>query len=155
MVLGSALAREVGSSAGAAALSAHLQRAEDAGRRPLLRGKCDPAGDATLGYVVAHVLPQAEGVTVVDVTSTARVHFWRARASAVALRSTLGVMHHAERCVHMHCMHMMHMHALHRAACSCTHCTALHSHARIALHCMHMHACACSCMQQWREQRKK
>ena len=36
------------------------------------------------------------GVTVVDVTSTARVHFWRLRASGAALRSSLAVMHHAE-----------------------------------------------------------
>ena len=96
-MLGSSLARAVGGAPGGAALSTYLQRAEAEGRLPLSRGKCDPAGDASLGYVIAHVLPHEEGVTVVDVTSTARVHFWRSRASATALRSTLAVMHHAEK----------------------------------------------------------
>ena len=70
---------------------------EAAGRRPLHAGKCDPAGDSSLGYVVAHTLPPELPVKIVDVTSSARVHFWRNRATENALRSSLVVLHHAER----------------------------------------------------------
>jgi len=97
MVLGAPLARIAGSSAGAATLVERLTRAEAAGRRPLYVGKCDPAGDSSLGYVVAHTLPPELPIKIVDVTSSARVHFWRMKATPNALRSSLVVMHHAEK----------------------------------------------------------
>lgn len=97
MVLGAPLARIAGTSVGAEALVERLTRAEAAGRRPLTAGKCDPAGDSSLGYVVAHTLPPELPVKIVDVTSSARVHFWRQRRTEVALRSTLVVLHHAEK----------------------------------------------------------
>lgn len=99
MVLGLYLAHAAGHSSAAAEMSKRLRHLEATGRRPRRVGKCDPAGDSALGYLIAHELPRDLNVKVVDVTSTARVHFWRNKATATALRSSLVLMHAAAQWV--------------------------------------------------------
>jgi len=56
--------------------------------------KCSPPSDSGLGYILAQL---RSNFTFVDVSSSERVHFWRAAASAAALQGTLSVMHGAKQ----------------------------------------------------------
>ena len=55
-----------------------------------------PATDSGLGYILASLSP-ATPIAYVDISSTARVHFWRSRSSEKFLRAgNLVIMHGAK-----------------------------------------------------------
>eukprot|EP00966_Prymnesium_polylepis_P098174 2273871-Prymnesium_polylepis.1 len=63
--------------------------------RPASR-KCSPATDSGLGYILTQ-LAAGTPITYVDLTSSARVHFWRTRATEAALRAgSLVILHGAK-----------------------------------------------------------
>ena len=58
--------------------------------------KCMPATDGGLGYILVSLSP-ATPIAYVDISSTARVHFWRSRSSEKFLRAgNLVIMHGAK-----------------------------------------------------------
>ena len=95
MVLNRGLAAAVGRSRGAAQLADNLAAAVKSGRRPHQKGKCDPAGDGSLGHAIANLRDVRDPVALIDLTSTERVHFWRSRATYAHLRDSLSVLHGA------------------------------------------------------------
>jgi hypothetical protein len=73
------------------------RRAAFTPRAPLLAQaasrKCAPEPDSGLGYLLAQL---HHPLTFVDVSSSARMHFWRTRTTARALADSLAILHGAK-----------------------------------------------------------
>lgn len=97
MVLSAPLARAAGLSPGFSTMVASLNVARQHGSRKPINGpaKCDPATDTTVGHVVAHLL-DGRPITLIDASSTDRVHLWRSLGTHGALKSVLAVLHGAK-----------------------------------------------------------
>ena len=90
MGLSSSVVRALGA---ALARQPRLQQLTRALERKAPSRKCAPEPDSGLGYLLAQL---DSPLTFVDVSSTARMHFWRTRATARALADSLAIMHGAK-----------------------------------------------------------
>ena len=87
--------RTVTALVGTLATSPSLQKLQTYLKKKRATPKCDPEPDAGLGYLLAQ-LPASTPLTTVDLTSAARIHFWRTRGTQDALHHGLSMLHGAK-----------------------------------------------------------